>query len=217
MNINIDLAGIRKSYALKELNQNLVVSNPFHQFNDWLQEALQAEIPEPTAMVLATADTNGVPSARVVLLKGVTENGFLFFTNYLSHKGQDITVNPAVALTFFWPQLERQVRIEGSAKKASSAESDNYFWSRPAGSQTGAWASPQSKRVASRQELEEASLAFERKFAGLDHIPRPDHWGGYEVIPGLIEFWQGRPNRLHDRIVYTKKEDNYWQIDRLAP
>lgn len=217
MSTSIDLSNIRKNYAFKELTQDLVAANPFEQFSTWLQEAIQAEVPEPTAMTLATADKKGVPSARIVLLKKVTETGFLFFTNYLSHKGQDLAENPAVALTFFWPQLERQVRIEGIASKAPAIDSDHYFWSRPLGSQIGAWASPQSKRVANRQELEEANSAYDRKFAGLEQIPRPPHWGGYEIVPHLIELWQGRPNRLHDRIVYTKNAENNWQIGRLAP
>ena len=218
MNSELNLADIRKSYTRQELDEGLVAPEPLQQFNNWLQEAIQAGLPEPTAMVLATADPAGVPSARVVLLKGVTAEGFLFFTNYLSHKGQDMALNPAVALTFFWPELERQVRVEGLVSKVGSAESDEYFWSRPVGSQIGAWASPQSKPVTNREELEVANQQYEQKFAGQPQIPRPDHWGGYVVRPSLLEFWQGRPNRLHDRIVYTKNpESQAWQIGRLAP
>ncbi|PSR52613.1 pyridoxamine 5'-phosphate oxidase [Adhaeribacter arboris] len=218
MPLTVDLASIRKNYSLQELNESSVAAHPYQQFDTWLQAAIQAALPEPTAMVLATADPVGTPSARVVLLKGVTAEGFLFFTNYLSHKGQDIAHNSAVALTFFWPELERQVRIEGKVEKTTENESDAYFWSRPLGSQIGAWASPQSKRVTNRQELEEAHEQYTAKFAGLPKIPRPEHWGGYLVRAHLVEFWQGRPNRLHDRIVYTKNVTNAdWQISRLAP
>ncbi|RDC63145.1 pyridoxamine 5'-phosphate oxidase [Adhaeribacter pallidiroseus] len=218
MSTSLNLADIRKNYARQELHESLVSPDPLQQFNTWLQEAIQANLPEPTAMVLATADPEGVPSARVVLLKGVTDQGFMFFTNYLSHKGQDMARNPAVALTFFWPELERQIRVEGLVTKASSLESDQYFGSRPLGSQIGAWASPQSKPVTNREQLEAANQEYERKFAGLANIPRPEHWGGYLVQPDLIEFWQGRPNRLHDRIVYSKNDNSAdWQIGRLAP
>lgn len=218
MSSGLNLADIRKNYARQELQEGSVAPEPLQQFNNWLQEAIQAHVPEPTAMVLATADQTGVPSARVVLLKGVTSEGFLFFTNYLSHKGQDMALNPAVALTFFWPELERQVRVEGLVTKAASSESDEYFWSRPVGSQIGAWASPQSKPVTNREQLEIANQEYEHKFTGLEKIPRPEHWGGYLVRPNLLEFWQGRPNRLHDRILYTKNpESGAWQIGRLAP
>jgi pyridoxamine 5'-phosphate oxidase len=218
MSSNLNLADIRKNYSRQELHEGLVDPNPLVQFNNWLQEAILADLPEPTAMVLATADQTGIPSARVVLLKGVTAEGFLFFTNYLSHKGQDMALNPAVAITFFWPELERQIRIEGIVTKTSTTESDDYFTSRPVGSQIGAWASPQSKAVTNREQLEAANQEYEQKFAGLSKIPRPEHWGGYEVRPSLLEFWQGRPNRLHDRILYTKNPDSgAWQIGRLAP
>ncbi|QNF35128.1 pyridoxamine 5'-phosphate oxidase [Adhaeribacter swui] len=218
MNSSLNLADIRKNYARQVLDESLVAPNPLAQFNTWLQEAIDANVPEPTAMVLATANQAGVPSARVVLLKGVPPEGFLFFTNYLSHKGQDMANNPAVALTFFWPELERQVRVEGQVVKARDKESDEYFWSRPLGSQIGAWASPQSKTVSNRAELEKLNAEYEHKFIGLNKIPRPEHWGGYVVQPILVEFWQGRPNRLHDRIIYTKNPDNLsWQIGRLAP
>jgi pyridoxamine 5'-phosphate oxidase len=218
MSSSLNLADIRKNYSRQELHEASVDPDPLLQFNTWLQEAIQAGLPEPTAMVLATADQAGGPSARVVLLKGVNAEGFFFYTNYLSHKGLDMALNPAVALTFFWPELERQIRIEGLVTKASATASDEYFWSRPLGSQIGAWASPQSKPVANREQLEAANQEYEQKFAGLGKIPRPDHWGGYIVQPHLLEFWQGRPNRLHDRIVYTKDpESASWQISRLAP
>jgi pyridoxamine 5'-phosphate oxidase len=212
------LAGIRKTYSLRELTEESVAINPLEQFKVWLENAMEAGLPEPTAMVLATADATGHPSARVVLLKGLEAGGLLFFTNYLSHKGRDLATNPAVALTFFWPELERQVRIEGTVTQVDASQSDAYFWSRPVGSQIGAWASQQSTPVANRQELETADQAFTQKFAGLEQIPRPEHWGGYRVNPTFFEFWQGRPNRLHDRIVYTYvAEKAEWQIGRLSP
>jgi pyridoxamine 5'-phosphate oxidase len=218
MPLNLDLAGIRKSYSLRELTEESVANNPFTQFSTWLEEAIQAGVPEPTAMILSTADAAGVPSARVVLLKGLEEDVFRFYTNYRSHKGRDLAENPAVALTFFWPELERQVRVEGQVEKSSGPQSDAYYQSRPLGSQIGAWASEQSQPVADRQELEKTQATYEQRFAGQTQIPRPDHWGGYQVTPKLIEFWQGRPNRLHDRIVYTRRpEQADWQIGRLAP
>lgn len=218
MPLEIDLAGIRKTYSLRELTEESVAGNPFTQFSTWLEEAIQAGVPEPTAMILSTADAAGVPSARVVLLKGLEEDAFRFFTNYRSHKGRDLAENPAVALTFFWPELERQVRVEGRVEKGSGPQSDAYYRSRPLGSRIGAWASEQSQPVANRQELETAQAAYEQRFAGQEQIPRPKHWGGYHVYPTLIEFWQGRPNRLHDRIVYTRSAAaDSWQIGRLAP
>jgi pyridoxamine 5'-phosphate oxidase len=167
-------------------------------------------------MTLATAGKTGKPSARIVLLKGFTHEGFQFFTNYESHKGEELKQNPQACLVFFWKELERQVRIEGIVEKVSAAESDEYFNSRPAGSKIGAWASPQSKVIASREILEEKVSSVEKRFAGTE-IERPGHWGGYILKPALIEFWQGRPSRLHDRILYTRIEKNKWKIERLAP
>ena len=210
------IAAIRKNYALQSLSEESVAGEPTHQFKVWMEAAIAAEVNEPTAMVLSTVNGTGRPSARVVLLKDVTPDGFVFFTNYQSRKGHDLEENPLAALTFFWPELERQVRIEGSIEKVEAAVSDAYFHSRPTGSQIGAWASPQSKRIGSREELEQADANYAAKFANESVIPRPEHWGGYILKPELVEFWQGRPNRLHDRIVY-EKQDSGWQLNRLAP
>ena len=174
-----------------------------------------SEIPEVNAMTLATASTNGKPSARIVLLKDYNEQGFVFFSNYESHKGKELAVNANAALVFFWKEIERQIRIEGTAEKISAAESDAYFLSRPEGSRIGAWASPQSTVIESRSLLEKNVNHFKQEFK--NSIPRPPHWGGYRVMPDLIEFWQGRSNRLHDRIQYTKTSGGSWKVDRLAP
>lgn len=206
---------LRKEYQLKKLDVELLSSDPLHQFNQWLQEAILANALEPNAMVLSTATREGKPSARVVLLKQISESGFVFFTNYNSRKGKQMRENQYAALTFFWPELERQVRIEGKIKKTSSEESDAYFLSRPVGSQIGAWASPQSQPVPSRAFLEKMFHDFDEQFKN-ETLARPSHWGGYTVIPSLIEFWQGRENRLHDRFQYTLN-NNIWEIARLAP
>lgn len=216
MSLQTNIAAIRINYAKQSLSEASVLDHPVDQFNAWLNEAITAEVNEPTAMVLSTVNASGRPSARVVLLKDVAAAGFMFFTNYDSRKGQDLNVNSFASLTFFWPALERQVRIEGFVKKVEAAVSDNYFHSRPTGSQIGAWASPQSQQIKSREVLEEADKKYKNQFKDTAIIPRPAHWGGYLLMPDLMEFWQGRPNRLHDRIVYEKQE-NEWLKKRLAP
>lgn len=211
-----DIAAIRKEYKIQSLDEKDVHKDPIRQFEKWWNDVLGSTIEEVNAMTLATATRNGKPSARIVLLKGFTNDGFIFFTNYESHKGLDLLENPEASLVFFWKELERQVRIDGLTEKISKGESDAYFNSRPEGSKVGAWASPQSKVISSRKIIEENVSATEKKFAGTE-IQRPPHWGGYIVKPAVIEFWQGRPNRLHDRIQYTKLENAAWKIERLAP
>jgi pyridoxamine 5'-phosphate oxidase len=210
-----DLASIRTEYSLNKLDENTIKPSPFTQFEAWFTEALTAKVNEPNAMTLATVSANNRPAARIVLLKGFTTDGFIFYTNYQSTKGKDLADNPYCALNFFWPELERQVRIEGVSDRVSAADSDAYFNSRPEASQLGAWTSPQSSVITSRKILEDRYKAVEQKLAGRI-IPRPSQWGGYLVKPFLIEFWQGRPNRLHDRIVYTFVE-RAWKVSRLAP
>ena len=211
-----DIAAIRKDYKLKSLDEQQVDKDPFNQFNRWWQEALESNIDEINAMTLATADNTGKPSARIVLLKGVTDAGFIFFTNYASHKAAELAMNPQACLVFFWKELERQIRIEGNVEKVSAAESDEYFNSRPEGSKIGAWASPQSQVISSREVLEEQVAATIQRFSG-ESIQRPEHWGGYILKPTQIEFWQGRPSRLHDRLRFKQAEANQWNIERLAP
>ena len=210
----MNIADIRKDYALRRLDESDVDADPFKQFHAWLREALAAEVPEPTAMTLATADDEGSPSARIMLLKALDERGFVFYTNYESRKGRELAALPRAALTFFWKELERQVRIEGSVEKVSAAESDEYFASRPLGSRIGAWASTQSATIASRPWLEARVKAAEAQYGGSP--PRPPHWGGFRVLPDWLEFWQGRQSRLHDRIAYTR-ESTGWVVSRLSP
>jgi len=211
-----DIAAIRKDYKLQSLDEKDVQPDPIKQFEKWWQDVSESNIDEVNAMTLATATKTGRPSARIVLLKGFSNEGFVFFTNYESHKGKELLENPQASLVFFWKELERQVRIEGVVEKVSEVESDLYFMSRPEGSKIGAWASPQSTVIASREVIEARVAETGNKFAGTE-IQRPAHWGGYIVKPSVIEFWQGRSNRLHDRILYTRSESGNWKIERLAP
>jgi len=218
MALALNLADIRKSYTQQELSEERIAANPLAQFESWLQEALAAQAAEPTAMILSTVSTAGKPAARVVLLKALEEEQFVFFTNYESRKGHELQESPFTALTFFWPELERQVRIEGQVEQVNSEKSDAYFQSRPRGSQVGAWGSPQSKVVENRQVLEKLTASYTQKFGEEAPIPRPPHWGGYAVKPIYIEFWQGRPNRLHDRLVFQRETPGHnWRLERLAP
>lgn len=210
----MNIADIRKDYALRRLEESDADANPLRQFRQWLDEAIRAEVPEPTAMTLATADAAGRPSARVVLLKGVDERGFVFFTNYESRKGIELGNRPRAALVFLWKELERQVRIEGDVETVSDTENDAYYHSRPLGSRIGAWASPQSQAIESREWLEARVREAEAKHG--ESPQRPAHWGGYRVVPDALEFWQGRQSRLHDRIAYAKRS-GAWARSRLAP
>jgi pyridoxamine 5'-phosphate oxidase len=209
------IAEIRNEYKYQQLTENNVNHNPFHQLRHWLDEAIESQIYEPTAMNLATVSKDNKPSSRIVLLKGLSETGLVFFTNYESKKGVDLFYNSSAALLFFWPELERQVRLEGKVEKVSADESDVYFKSRPFGSQVGASISPQSRVIPNRDILETEKIEFEKKYEGKE-IPRPSNWGGYILIPDTFEFWQGRESRLHDRLRFTMV-DGGWKIERLAP
>ena len=211
-----NISGIRKIYSQKTLSEKDVESSPIRQFDNWWQEAIASGIDEVNAMTLATASVDGIPAARIVLLKGFSEKGFVFFTNYNSYKGKQLMENPKACLVFFWKELERQVRITGIVQKTSEQESDDYFYSRPIGSQIGASVSPQSTAVEDREWLESRYAEFEKQ-AAESTIQRPGYWGGYIVKPVIIEFWQGRPSRLHDRIEYSLQENGNWNIERLAP
>ncbi|WP_046242538.1 pyridoxamine 5'-phosphate oxidase [Hymenobacter terrenus] len=211
------LADLRKTYAQRTLSEADVLPDAMQQFRVWLDEALAAQLDEPTALTLSTVAASGQPSSRVVLLKGLPDDaGFLFYTNYDSRKGHELTAQPLAAISFFWPGLERQVRVEGRVEKAPETMSTEYFQSRPRSSQLGAWASPQSQIIGSREELEAREAEVASTFGAQDPLPRPPHWGGYILRPHRVEFWQGRPSRLHDRIVY-ELEDNAWWRSRLAP
>jgi pyridoxamine-phosphate oxidase len=210
------IESLREDYKKNKLDKKDLQADPFVQFEQWFEEARQAGLYEPNAMNLATADKRGKPSARIVLLKGFDKDGFRFFTNYESKKGQQLLENPFAALTFFWPELERQVRIEGEISKISDADSRDYFNKRPKGSQIGAIISPQSKIIPSREYLEERQRKFELDPADTIYT-KPEHWGGFELKPVLVEFWQGRSSRLHDRLEFKLTAQNSWEISRLAP
>jgi len=214
--MNPAIANLRKDYSSQSLLETDVEPNPIDQFQKWWNEAVKSEIDEVNAMTLATASSDGIPSARIVLLKGIDKNGFVFFTNYKSYKAVHLEENPKACLVFFWKELERQVRITGLVKKISEKESDEYFLSRPVGSQIGAWASNQSQVIESREWLQNKVLKLTEEFKQKE-LKRPAYWGGYVVAPVIIEFWQGRPSRLHDRIQYTLGEDGNWKIERLSP
>jgi pyridoxamine 5'-phosphate oxidase len=214
------IADLRTDYRRETLDESSVAPSPLRQFGHWFDEAVKAQIPEPNAMTLATVGIDGRPAARIVLLKGVDERGFLFFTNYSSRKGRELDASPAAGLLFFWAELERQVRIEGAVQKLPVPESDAYFYSRPRASRLGAWASPQSESIPDRALLEVRFAAAETRFrAAGESVPRPPHWGGYVLVPDMLEFWQGRPSRMHDRVRYRRDSTRAetWAIDRLAP
>ena len=211
-----DIAAIRQDYVLGSLSESDVDRDPVHQFKKWFDAAIHSEVNEPNAMVLSTVSSHHLPSSRVVLLKDIVAEGLVFFTNYESRKGEDMKANPHAALLFFWPELQRQVRIEGIIDFVSGADSDEYFQSRPKGSRIGALASPQSHEIPNRSFLENMVEELERQYNGSDAVPRPSHWGGYLLKPIYFEFWQGRASRLHDRIVYKKVSDS-WTITRIAP
>jgi len=210
------LADLRKDYSLAGLDEKNLLRDPFRQFEKWFEEASGAKIAEPNAMILSTAARDGRPSSRVVLLKGLDGRGFVFFTNYESRKGRELEVNPRASLLFPWLALERQVEIEGSVSKISREEIEAYFHSRPRPSQVAAWASPQSGIISGRSVLEESVKQLEKKHAGQE-VPLPPNWGGYRVAPETVEFWQGRRNRLHDRLRFRRLKDGAWTVERLAP
>jgi pyridoxamine 5'-phosphate oxidase len=210
-----NIADLRTEYAREILDENSVARDPILQFSRWFQEALNAGFAEPNAMALATADADGRPSVRIVLLKGFDERGFAFYTNYDSRKGRELGENPRAALLFHWVELERQARIEGRVEKVSAEESDEYYASRPLGSRLGAWASAQSNVLAHREELEAKLAELESKYG--ESPPRPPHWGGYRLVPDVLELWQGRPSRLHDRVRYVREGLGLWKIERLSP
>jgi pyridoxamine 5'-phosphate oxidase len=211
---SVNIADLRQEYMRSGLSESQADADPLRQFERWFEDAARAGLPLPNAMTLATADASGRPSARVVLLKGIEREGFVFYTNYRSRKAAELAANGAAALVFLWSELERQVRIDGTVEKTSAADSDAYFATRPPGARISAWASPQSERVAGREALERAAAEARRRHG--DSPPRPPHWGGYRLAPAEIEFWQGRADRLHDRLLYTRAAGG-WRIERLAP
>jgi len=211
-----EIANIRQDYTLKQFDETHVLGDPIEQFKVWFKEAIEANVNEPNAFTLATVKYDGRPTARIVLLKGIEPNGFVFYTNYDSNKGKQIASNPYASLVFFWPELQRQIRIEGNVEKISEQDSDYYFTSRPIESQIGAHASPQSKPLENRKELEVRFEEMEKLFK-VEPLVRPRHWGGYVVEPTSIEFWQGRASRLHDRFLFSLNASNEWKYCRLAP
>jgi pyridoxamine 5'-phosphate oxidase len=214
--MDISVADLRKEYTHQGLSKADAHPNPFEQFKIWFEQALAAQLLEPNAMTIATATPDGKPDARIVLLKDYDQRGFVFFTNYQSHKGQQLGENHWCAIAFWWAELERQVRIVGLVEKVSDVESDQYFHSRPKGSQLGAWASNQSQVIESRKVLEQRLQKLQEEYENQE-VPRPPHWGGFRLIPDQIEFWQGRPSRLHDRLLYRRGQDGSWVIQRLSP
>ena len=210
------IADLRQNYTRAGLSEAEIDSDPIEQFRTWFQQALNADLIEPNAMTLATATSEGKPTARIVLLKGVSDRGFVFYTNYESQKGRQLIANPYAALVFLWDKLERQVRIEGEVEKLSAEESAEYFHSRPKASQLGAIASNQSRVIPNREILEQRLSELQEKYAN-ETVPLPEHWGGFRVVPNRMEFWQGRPSRLHDRLVYDLQTDGSWQVNRLSP
>ncbi|MFZ1750008.1 MAG: pyridoxamine 5'-phosphate oxidase [Saprospiraceae bacterium] len=207
---------LRQDYSRSQLVESEVSSDPLAQFDLWFHEAIDGGVLEPNAFILSTVSVIGLPSARVILLKGVDQKGFVFYTNYHSDKAKDLKVNPGASMVFMWLSMERQIRITGDVSMVTREESEAYFHSRPRESQIGAWVSPQSDVIASRDVLDQQLLKYNQQFEDRDVIPLPDHWGGYRLIPSEVEFWQGRPNRLHDRLLYTL-HDQQWKIERLAP
>ena len=213
---NQNIANLRKDYTLQSLDITDVLPDPVDQFQAWFKQALDSELPEPNAMHLSTVNSEGHPSARIVLLKGIQDKQLVFYSNYDSDKGRQMVAHPHVALTFFWAELERQVRMEGPVEKVAPEVSDEYFQSRPRASRIGAWVSLQSSTISGRSELEQRQAEFTEKFHDAE-VPRPPHWGGFRLKPERIEFWQGRPSRLHDRILYTRHPNDSWKTERLAP
>ena len=213
----LSLADVREDYRMGTFDEVNCETNPIVQFEAWFREAQMAESKEPNAMTLATVDPDGRPSARIVLLKEVSDAGFVFYTNYTSPKARNLETNPWCALTFYWSASERQVRVEGQAVRVDRQQSEMYFRSRPRGSRLGAWASYQSQPISERTALESKLAELEAQYAGIDDIPVPEFWGGFRVVPERIEFWQGRPNRLHDRILYRRNGEDRWIIERLSP
>ncbi|MBW4522876.1 MAG: pyridoxamine 5'-phosphate oxidase [Scytolyngbya sp. HA4215-MV1] len=214
--MNSEIAHLRQDYILQTLDETHIDRDPFRQFQTWFDQAVTAQLREPNAMTLATVTPDGLPSARVVLLKGLDEQGFVFYTNYQSHKGQELAATPEAALVFWWADLERQVRVAGSVEKVSAEESDAYFQSRPIGNRLGAWVSNQSQVIPNREVLEQRLHDLTLHYHD-QVIPRPSHWGGYRLFPRTIEFWQGRSNRLHDRLLYRRLDAASWQVERLSP